>query len=478
MNIIKKISLITIILICILIGKSFAKTGTITASAVRIRSEMNTQSNIITNIYEDDEVEILEENGEWYKIKYGESTGYVKKEFIKISNTESTNTVNNNNNNNNTNSALENNSNTNTNPQTSNIKEENSQLNSQDSSSENANNKSNIVTTNTVVTIKINPNLMSTTVAQFEQGKELTKVYELNKWIKVTDGSVSGWLTKAKITEINNKEENNNPKEPENKVEDKIENKIEEPKETTNTTNTTNASSTTNRESSSNKKGTVNVETANVRQSASTDSSIIGFLDYGDTVTIILEEGDWYKVIGEDASGYVSKRLITVSENKNMTSRSLTEERKEEKIENTETEKTKIPEKKEENITTVSNNEIAEYAKKYLGCKYIVGGKNPQTGFDCSGFTRYVYLNFGYSLGTTSSSQSNSGTQIERENMQVGDLIIFYNEEKSSVGHTGIYLGNGDFIHSANPERGVVIDNLNTNTYYNERFISARRIAE
>lgn len=62
--------------------------------------------------------------------------------------------------------------------------------------------------------------------------------------------------------------------------------------------------------------------------------------------------------------------------------------------------------------------------------------------------------------------------------MKIGDLIIFYNEEKSNVGHTAIYIGDGNFIHSANPERGVVIDNLNTNTYYNERFISARRIVD
>ena len=57
-----------------------------------------------------------------------------------------------------------------------------------------------------------------------------------------------------------------------------------------------------------------------------------------------------------------------------------------------------------------------------------------------------------------------------------GDLIVFYNEEKTKVGHVGIYIGNGEFVHAANPERGVVIDNINTNTYYNTRFVSARRI--
>lgn len=108
----------------------------------------------------------------------------------------------------------------------------------------------------------------------------------------------------------------------------------------------------------------------------------------------------------------------------------------------------------------------------------MVGGKTPTSGFDCSGFTKYVFSNFGFSLGSTAASQTNLGTEILRENLQVGDLILFYNEGKTSIGHTGIYIGNGDFIHAANPKRGVVIDNLNTNSYYNERFVSARRIVE
>ena len=57
-----------------------------------------------------------------------------------------------------------------------------------------------------------------------------------------------------------------------------------------------------------------------------------------------------------------------------------------------------------------------------------------------------------------------------------GDLIVFYNEEMTKVGHVGIYIGDGNFVHAANPERGVVIDNIDTNTYYNTRFITVRRI--
>ena len=75
-------------------------------------------------------------------------------------------------------------------------------------------------------------------------------------------------------------------------------------------------------------------------------------------------------------------------------------------------------------------------------------------------------------------TKEKDGTEIARENLMPGDLILFYDEGKTKIGHTGIYISNGDFIHAANPTRGVVTDNLNTNSYYNTRFITARRIVE
>lgn len=70
------------------------------------------------------------------------------------------------------------------------------------------------------------------------------------------------------------------------------------------------------------------------------------------------------------------------------------------------------------------------------------------------------------------------GEEIGRENIEPGDLILFYDEGKSKIGHTGIYIGDGNFVHAANASRGVVTDNLNTNSYYNSRFITAKRIVE
>ena len=84
MKVSKKILFITFFIICISSNLVFAATGKVTTQATRIRKEANTSSTIVTVIYENDEVEILEESGEWYKIKYKDYTGYVKKEFIKL----------------------------------------------------------------------------------------------------------------------------------------------------------------------------------------------------------------------------------------------------------------------------------------------------------------------------------------------------------------------------------------------------------
>ena len=62
------------------------------------------------------------------------------------------------------------------------------------------------------------------------------------------------------------------------------------------------------------------------------------------------------------------------------------------------------------------------------------------------------------------------------DDLQIGDLILFQNEEKTKIGHVGIYIGGGNFVHAANPDRGVVIDNIITSSYYNTRFVTAKRI--
>ena len=81
-------------------------------------------------------------------------------------------------------------------------------------------------------------------------------------------------------------------------------------------------------------------------------------------------------------------------------------------------------------------------------------------------------------MASVAASQVNVGEEVSRDELQPGDLVLFYNDGKTKIGHTGIYVGNGDFIHAANSKRGVVYDNINTVSYYNERYVTARRIVK
>ena len=83
MNKFKKISIITIILYLFFINVSFASEAIIDVSAARLREEANTTSNVLTNIYKGEKVEIVEKQGDWYKVKYGKNTGYLKKDLLK-----------------------------------------------------------------------------------------------------------------------------------------------------------------------------------------------------------------------------------------------------------------------------------------------------------------------------------------------------------------------------------------------------------
>ena len=119
--------------------------------------------------------------------------------------------------------------------------------------------------------------------------------------------------------------------------------------------------------------------------------------------------------------------------------------------------------------------EVVAYAKQFLGYKYVSGGSSPSTGFDCSGFTSYVYKHFGVSLSRSTSGQKNNGTSVSKANLQLGDLVIFNNSSNTAVGHVGIYVGGNQFIHAANAQKGVIITSL-SDSYYKARYVDGRRV--
>lgn len=114
-------------------------------------------------------------------------------------------------------------------------------------------------------------------------------------------------------------------------------------------------------------------------------------------------------------------------------------------------------------------------AMKMRDIRYVRGGHDPATGFDCSGFVRYVFAHaIGMQLPNNSASQFLAGLKVNRADMKPGDLVFFRTHGKRNISHVGIYISNGRFIHSPTSGKSVEISSLNE-VYWAKRFAGAKR---
>ncbi|SFE14520.1 C40 family peptidase [Peptostreptococcus sp. D1] len=224
----------------------------------------------------------------------------------------------------------------------------------------------------------------------------------------------------------------------------------------------------TNTTASSNQ-GTVNSKVGlNVRAGAGTKNAVISTLKSNAVVNIIGEENGWYKIkLSDGSTGYVGASFI----NRNASTAS------------TDNTKSTAAEKQTDVNTAVGDttpsatgNKVADYAQTLLGTRYTWGGSST-SGFDCSGFTQYVYKNaLGVDIPRVSRAQATVGSAVSTSSMKVGDLLYFDTTGSGTTSHVGIYLGNGKFIHAsgtaANPEY-VKVSNLSEKWV---KLLGARRI--
>jgi cell wall-associated NlpC family hydrolase len=108
-------------------------------------------------------------------------------------------------------------------------------------------------------------------------------------------------------------------------------------------------------------------------------------------------------------------------------------------------------------------------AERYLGVPYRWGGADPLTGFDCSGFTMYVYAQVGVSLPHNAAAQYGYGSPVSRSQLAPGDLVFF-----DGLGHVGLYIGGGQFIHA--PHTGDVVKISSLTGWYASTYVGARRL--
>jgi cell wall-associated NlpC family hydrolase len=114
-------------------------------------------------------------------------------------------------------------------------------------------------------------------------------------------------------------------------------------------------------------------------------------------------------------------------------------------------------------------NDIVAFANQFIGLRYRYGGSSPSTGFDCSGFIMYVYAKFGVSVPHNAAAQYRLGASVPRSELKPGDLVFF-----NGLGHAGIYVGMGKFIHSPRTGESIRVDSIADN--WSRGYVGARRV--
>ena len=200
-------------------------------------------------------------------------------------------------------------------------------------------------------------------------------------------------------------------------------------------------------DSSTQTQGYISGNNVRMRAGASMNSQILCELFYGNTVTITGTTGEWTAVIYNGQAGYVYSQYVKEGSYSNTVSPDAG--------------------------GTAAGRQVADFALQFVGYNYSWGGASPETGFDCSGLVYYTYKNFGYTLNRVACDQAQNGVHVEPSDLQPGDILCFYSGG-SYIGHVGIYIGDGKFVHAANSSTGVIISELSG--YYADRGYEARRI--
>ena len=231
----------------------------------------------------------------------------------------------------------------------------------------------------------------------------------------------------------------------------------------------------------------------NLRSGPSTGSSVVGVAGFGDKVYIIGLNDGWYKVIFNGNISYIRSDFVELTElpYENRDSQNSPKFFRGGKSTGTLPSAGALNGQKPGNnheangnpntgdhtgeSITVSGQAILEEAKKYLGTPYVYGGASP-AGFDCSGFVYYVLKTQGISAYRTPEDQYRQGTYVEKSQLQPGDIVFFYGTYAERISHTGIYAGNGQFIHSPNSRSVVSYSNLDSG-YWAEHYYGARRMS-
>ncbi len=219
--------------------------------------------------------------------------------------------------------------------------------------------------------------------------------------------------------------------------------------------------------------GKITADVLNIRASAKSGSTSLGTVSYGTVVSVTgIESGGWFAVSYNGVSGYVVSQYVLIYPTSALSAadKPANETPAEETPAETPAETPSVSPS-----GTVSGSTVVATAQQYLGVPYVYGGASA-SGFDCSGFTMYVFAQVGVKLPHGATSQLSYGTEVSRSDLQPGDLV-FFQDYGAVASHVGIYIGNDEFIHASSSYYNghcVVVSSL-SETYYNNHYLTARR---
>lgn len=264
------------------------------------------------------------------------------------------------------------------------------------------------------VNLRSEANTSSSILAELKNGTAVTVVSTANGWCKVTYSGKTGYIKQDYVST------------------------------TGSASNNTSAST-----------GTAAVvkcsSTVNFRSAASTSSTILGELKNGTAVSVLSTSNGWSKVSYAGKTGYISADYLVTASSGTAISPSNT-------------------------AASVSisakRQSVLNYAAQFLGVPYVYGGSTP-SGFDCSGFTSYVFKNTVGSIPRVAQAQYDATTRVSRDDLLPGDLV-FFGSSTSSISHVGIYVGSNQFIHA--PNTGDVVKYSSLTGSYATRYQGAGRV--
>lgn len=394
---------------------------------LRVRSGASASSSILGYITNNTEVSIVGTEGEWYKISYNSGYGYVHKDYILVEGNSSGNVDNSTNN--------DSNNNTNNSTNTGNTESTETEVNK----------TGYVYNTSSGLRVRSGASTSSTVLGTLYSGNSVNIIGESGSWYKIKYNSSTAYVHKDYITESKPSVDNN-------------------------TSSGSGNSSNDNNSSSESIKETgiiINVSSnLRVRQNPSSSALVLGYVLNNQTIDIIGKEGSWYKIDFKGSVGYVSADYVKISTGSNGGSGSS------------------------DSNSSVSNayNTVLEELKKHIGSPYAYGGSGELItassiqslksrfpdyasagkydlleqyidsglrAFDCSGFMQWGFSKANISIGRSTYDQIKSGVEVSLDNIQPGDLLFY-----SSLGHVGMYVGNGQWIESPNSGKTVRITDV------------------